>query len=63
MRERKKKKGKGKINMLLPEKYSPSLPVILATEPSGARLPYNICMWPVSLMGFDKGLIICCNQT
>jgi len=43
----------------VPEKYNPSLPVIFATEPSGARLPYNIWIWPVSLMGFDNGRIIC----
>lgn len=43
----------------LPEKYSPSLPVILATEPSGAIFPYSIWMCPVALMGLDNGLIIC----
>lgn len=31
-----------KTQKTVPEKYSPSLPVILATEPSGARFPYNI---------------------
>ncbi len=32
-------------------------PVILATEPSGARLPYRIWMWPVDLMGASMGRI------
>ena len=29
-----------------PENRSPSLPVIFATAPSGARLPFRIWMWP-----------------
>lgn len=41
-----------------PEKYKPSFPVILATEPCGATFPYNIWMWAVFLMGFSIGLII-----
>lgn len=44
---------------IAPEKYSPSFPVIFATEPSGARFPNNIWRWPESLMGFVTGLIIC----
>mmetsp|Transcript_28157 Transcript_28157/g.69343 ORF Transcript_28157/g.69343 Transcript_28157/m.69343 type:complete len:286 (-) Transcript_28157:657-1514(-) len=43
-----------------PLKYKPSLPVILATEPSGARLPYRHCRCPVALMGSEMGLITCC---
>eukprot|EP00976_Prorocentrum_cordatum_P029041 590753-Prorocentrum_minimum.AAC.1 len=36
-----------------------SLPVILATEPSGARLPYSTCRWPEDLMGSLSGLSTC----
>mmetsp|Transcript_26694 Transcript_26694/g.44767 ORF Transcript_26694/g.44767 Transcript_26694/m.44767 type:complete len:265 (-) Transcript_26694:765-1559(-) len=43
-----------------PWKSSPSLPVILATEPSGARLPYRICRCPLSLMGLLSGISTCC---
>mmetsp|Transcript_15904 Transcript_15904/g.41237 ORF Transcript_15904/g.41237 Transcript_15904/m.41237 type:complete len:264 (+) Transcript_15904:302-1093(+) len=42
-----------------PSKTRPSLPVILATEPSGARLPYRIWMWPSGLMGVSSGMITC----
>ena len=35
----------------LPSKCNPSLPVIFATAPSGARLPYRIARW---LSGFDR---------
>mmetsp|Transcript_32903 Transcript_32903/g.72663 ORF Transcript_32903/g.72663 Transcript_32903/m.72663 type:complete len:202 (+) Transcript_32903:752-1357(+) len=38
-----------------PRNFRPSLPVILATEPSGARLPYRIWIWPVCLMGVSMG--------
>ena len=52
--------GKEKVEQnIAPEKYSPSFPVIFATEPWGARFPYSIWIWPVSLMGFVNGLIIC----
>ena len=47
---------------IIPEKYNPSLPVIFATEPSGARSPLKIWMCPVSLIGFDTGLIITCKS-
>ena len=30
------------------------------TQPSGARLPYRICMCPLGLMGFPLGLITSC---
>jgi hypothetical protein len=47
-----------------PENDSPSLPVIFATEPSGARLPYNTLKCPVAFTGllmevslFDQLLI------
>jgi hypothetical protein len=30
------------LTLATPEKLRPSLPVILATDPSGATLPYNI---------------------
>mmetsp|Transcript_108 Transcript_108/g.281 ORF Transcript_108/g.281 Transcript_108/m.281 type:complete len:338 (-) Transcript_108:568-1581(-) len=39
----------------LPWNLSPSLPVILATEPSGERLPYRICRCPEDLMGLSSG--------
>ena len=40
-------------------KVSPSLPVILATPPPGATLPYTrVRKWPVALTGSDKGLMI-----
>mmetsp|Transcript_19711 Transcript_19711/g.53171 ORF Transcript_19711/g.53171 Transcript_19711/m.53171 type:complete len:217 (-) Transcript_19711:778-1428(-) len=41
----------------VPSKLRPSLPVILATEPSGARLPKRIWRWPLSLMGLESGKI------
>ena len=41
-----------------PLKYKPSLPVILATEPSVAMLPNRHCKWPVSLMGLSRGRMI-----
>ncbi len=43
-----------------PLKSSPSLPVILATAPSGARLPRRIRRWPVALIGFSSGWITSC---
>ena len=43
-----------------PLNFSPSLPVILATEPPGAREPFKIRMWPLSLIGFSSGAIIVC---
>mmetsp|Transcript_8681 Transcript_8681/g.24801 ORF Transcript_8681/g.24801 Transcript_8681/m.24801 type:complete len:200 (-) Transcript_8681:1137-1736(-) len=39
-----------------PSNSRPSFPVIFATEPSGATLPYRICKWPVSLMGLSIGM-------
>ena len=39
-----------------PLKARPSLPVIFATAPSGARLPRRIWMWPVSLMGSETAV-------
>mmetsp|Transcript_3241 Transcript_3241/g.7979 ORF Transcript_3241/g.7979 Transcript_3241/m.7979 type:complete len:298 (+) Transcript_3241:342-1235(+) len=39
-----------------PSNSSPSLPVIFATDPSGATSPYRICRWPVSLMGLLRGI-------
>jgi hypothetical protein len=43
-----------------PEKDSPSLPVIFATEPSGAKLPYKILKCPVAFTGLVKGKITSC---
>mmetsp|Transcript_11442 Transcript_11442/g.29743 ORF Transcript_11442/g.29743 Transcript_11442/m.29743 type:complete len:200 (-) Transcript_11442:706-1305(-) len=44
----------------VPSNESPSFPVILATEPSGARLPYKICRWPDALIGCEIGTITSC---
>ena len=41
-----------------PEKTNPSLPVILATAPSGAKFPKRIWIWPVGLIGSLKDLTI-----
>ena len=38
-----------------PSKRSPSLPVIFATAPPGARLPRRMRICPVSLMGAPSG--------
>ena len=38
----------------------PSLPVILATPPSGARLPYITTKWLLFLIGLDNGRTIFC---
>ena len=38
----------------------PSLPVILPTQPPGARLPRITCRWPVGLMGSASGRTISC---
>ena len=43
-----------------PVNCSPSLPVIFATLPPSARLPYNICKCPVAFMGLSKGRMIFC---
>mmetsp|Transcript_11041 Transcript_11041/g.20034 ORF Transcript_11041/g.20034 Transcript_11041/m.20034 type:complete len:390 (+) Transcript_11041:309-1478(+) len=43
-----------------PVKVVPSLPVILATEPSGHKLPYKILMLPLSWMHLSIGLITSC---
>ena len=43
-----------------PEIRSPSLPVILATDPSVARLPYKILRCPVFLIGFESGKTTFC---
>lgn len=43
--------------MALPLNAKPSLPVILATDPSGARLPLRMCRCPVSLMGLSSGMM------
>ena len=40
-----------------PLNIKPSFPVILATEPSLAIFPYNILMWPDSLIGFSTVFI------
>ena len=32
-------------------------PVIFATQPSGARLPFRIARWPCLYIGFDQGRI------
>jgi hypothetical protein len=40
-----------------PLKRRPSLPVIFATAPSGARVPRRIWMWPESLIGAFQGWI------
>mmetsp|Transcript_8730 Transcript_8730/g.20602 ORF Transcript_8730/g.20602 Transcript_8730/m.20602 type:complete len:274 (-) Transcript_8730:948-1769(-) len=42
----------------VPLNVSPSLPVILATEPSGAMLPYKTCKCPVFLIGASTGRMI-----
>ena len=41
--------------LAMPEKCVPSFPVILPTQPPGARLPWRIWMWPVFLMGLERG--------
>ena len=38
-----------------PVNCRPSLPVILATAPSGARLPRRMRMWPSFLIGLSSG--------
>ena len=41
-----------------PSKKSPSFPVIFATEPPEAILPFKILMCPESFTGLSSGLII-----
>ena len=41
-----------------PSKKSPSFPVIFATDPPEAILPFKILMCPESFIGLFKGLII-----
>ncbi len=46
----------------LPVNFNPSLPVILATAPSSAKLPYKILKCPVSLMGSLKLCMTFCPR-
>ena len=46
--------------LAVPVKLIPSLPVILATPPSGARLPYITTKWLSVLIGLDSGCTIFC---
>ena len=41
--------------LAVPVNLRPSLPVILATAPSGQKLPRMMRMWPVALIGFEIG--------
>mmetsp|Transcript_16173 Transcript_16173/g.21412 ORF Transcript_16173/g.21412 Transcript_16173/m.21412 type:complete len:205 (-) Transcript_16173:1068-1682(-) len=41
-----------------PLNLNPSLPVIFATDPPGAREPYKILIWPESLIALSKGITI-----
>ena len=43
-----------------PENVRPSLPVILATAPPGARLPRRMRMWPFGSIGFSIGMNTFC---
>ncbi len=43
-----------------PLNWSPSLPVIFPTQPSGAKFPYNIWRWPLLLIGFSRGTMTFC---
>ncbi len=45
-----------------PSNRSPSFPVILATLPFSARLPYKICKCPFFFSGFSTGRIIFCTS-
>ena len=42
----------------LPSKEVPSLPVIFATAPSFAKLPYRILRWLFDLIGLSNDFII-----
>ena len=46
--------------MALPVNCNPSLPVILATDPSGERFPYKICRCPDDLIGLSNGRMMSC---
>ena len=41
--------------MALPENLRPSLPVIFATAPPGARFPRRIRRWLSGFIGFESG--------
>src|SRR5947209_4416151 len=41
--------------LAFPAKTVPSFPVIFATAPPGAKLPYRTCKCPVDFSGFESG--------
>jgi hypothetical protein len=50
----------GIVTRALPVKARPSLPLILATAPPGARLPRRMTRWLSFLIGLSKGRMISC---